>query len=392
MKRIVPYVLILASATFAYACSSSKSSNDTGAGPDEMQPTPGEGEDGGAPTADGGGSSSGGDSGSQVQPATDDPTGSPIMLGTPHMVRNFSAGGGGGGEQFVDGPVWSPTRSALFVALPLAQSTLGGGGKGVLTTFKADGTNYLEVRAGDAATTGVFGNTIDKAGNLVSAELKIITRTPVTPSGPMGAPSVVATGVGGATPADPVTPFNGPKDLVVRDDGTIYVTDPGYNVNPRPANGFLYKIAPAATSATIIDTYGDNPSPNGIAFSKDQKSLFVSFTAPGEGALPFIRKYAVSADGAVQNAGKFCELPMGSEPTGIAVDDSDNLVVATNIGLAVFKATGEPYGGASAVPQVKMTSAASNVAFGGADRKSVFVTTADGKVLEYKTKIPGLLQ
>ncbi len=388
MKRIVPYVLVLASATVAYACSVN-TSTDQAAPSDPTDPGTGEnGEDAGAPGEDGG-TPAGGDGGNVVPPGGDDPTGSPILLGTPRTVRTFTPAGGT--PQFVDGPQWSPTRQALFVSLPLAVSNLGGGGKGILTTFKADGTNYLEVRAGDAAQTGVIGNTIDKDGNLLSAELKVITRTPVTQSGPMGAPVVVATGVS-TGPADPVTPFNGPNDLVVRDDGTIFVTDPGYNMEPRPANGYLYRIAPAATFATVLDTYMDNPSPNGIALSKDQKSLFVSFTAPGEGALPFVRKYVVAADGSVQNAGKFCELPAGSEPDGIAIDESDNLVVAMKTGLAVFKSTGEPYGGASAVPQVKLGTQATSVTFGGTDKKSVYVTTTDGKVLELKTKIAGLVQ
>ncbi len=386
MKRIASYLLLLGSAAIAYACSDSSAVDPADGSPETTDPPAADGEDAGVAVDDDAG---GGDGGPAVEPGGDDPTGSPILLGAPRTVRTFTPAGGD--PQFVDGPQWSPTRQALFVALPLAQSTLGGGGKGVLTTFKADGTNFLEVRAGDSANTGVVGNTIDKDGNLVSAELRVITRTAITQSGPIGGSTVIATGTS-TGPADPVVPFNGPNDLVVRDDGMIFVTDPGYNITPRPANGYLYMIAPAATYATIADTYGDNPSPNGIAFSKDQKSLFVSFTAPPAGTLPFVRKYVVAADGSLANSGKFAELPDGSSPDGIAVDDDDNLVVATNTGLCVFKSTGEPYGGAAALPQVKLPSGATGVTYGGTDRKSVFVTTSDGKVLELKSKVAGLLQ
>lgn len=390
MNRPLSHLLLLAAASVAYACSTSSSNKGpSGTGTEPAEPAPGEGEPApGDPAA----TPPATDPPSTDPPkptTTDDPTGSPILLGTPRVVRSFAPAGGTG--QFVDGPQWAPTRQSLFVSLPLAQSTLGGGGKGVLTTFKADGTNYLEVRAGDAATTGVIGSTIDKDGNLVSAELRVITRTPVTQSGPMGAPVVVATGTA-AGPEGPITPFNGPNDVVVRADGSIYVTDPGYNLEPRPANGYLYRIAPGMAYATVADVYADNPSPNGIALTKDQSTLFVSFTAPGEGTLPFIRKYVVAADGSLQNSGKFCELPGGSEPDGIAVDEEGNVVVAMKGGLAVFKSTGEPYGGGGAVPQVKLTSQATNVTFGGTDRKSVYVTTSDGKVLEMKTKVAGLVQ
>lgn len=387
MKRQAFRVFFLASAAAAYACSSSSNDATTGSNVEPTAP-PAEVDDAGAAAVDDAGP--GGEGGTPTTTVqTDDPTGSPILLGTPRTVRSFAPGGGQG--EFVDGPQWSATRQALFVSLPLSQTTLGGGGKGVLTTFKADGTNYLEVRAGDAVTTGVIGSSVDKDGYLISAELKVITRTPVTATGPMGAPVVIATGTSTGAEAE-VVPFNGPNDLVARDDGTIYVTDPGYNVDPRPANGYLYRIAPGATFATVADTYADNPSPNGIALSKDQKSLFVSFTAPAAGTLPFVRKYVVQADGSLQNSGKFCELPDGSEPDGLAVDDDGNVVVATKTGLAVFKASGEPYGGLGAIPQIKLPSQATSVTYGGADRKSVYVTTANGKVLELASKVAGLAQ
>jgi gluconolactonase len=390
MNRFVPPVILVACAGLAYACGTSSNASPKGSVTAPSEPPVAEGDDaGGAPEGDAGAlAGDGATTPDGVQ--TDDPSGSPLLLGAPRTVRSFAAGTAGEGI-FVDGPQWSATRQALFVSLPLELTTLGGGGKGVLTTFKTDGTNYLEVRAGDATTTGVIGSTVDKDGNLVSAELRVITRTPVAASGPLGAPTVIATGTSTGAEAA-VVPFNGPNDLVVRSDGTIYVTDPGYNMAPRPQNGYLYRIAPNAPFATVADTYADNPSPNGIALAKDEKALFVSFTAPAAGTLPFVRKYVLAADGSLGNSGKFCELPDGSEPDGIALDDAGNLLVAMKTGIAIFKATGEPYGGAAAVPQVKLPMQATNVTFGGEGRKSVFVTTASGKVLELKTKVPGLVQ
>jgi sugar lactone lactonase YvrE len=157
--------------------------------------------------------------------------------------------------------------------------------------------------------------------------------------------------------------------------------------------GHLFMIAPAATSAVIADSYQYNPSPNGIALSKDQKTLFVGFTAPAAGTPPFVRKYTVNTDRSLTDGGKLFELPIDSTPDGMTIDDSGNIYLALKTGIAVFKATGEPYGGATAkVPQTALDGEPTSLTFGGADRKSLFVTTKNGKVVELKTKVAGIVQ
>lgn len=376
MKRILSLSLILTSATTAYACSN-RGSNSVDPGRDEATTDPAL-EDGAAPPL---GEAQNTDAGGPP-PGTEDPTGNPILLGPPRTVRTFSPPGGE--PLFVDGPQWSVAKDALYVALPYATNLQGG--KGILTTFKSDGTNYTELRAGDMLTTGVVGNSADGQGNLISAELKSITRTtPVT-----GVVTVIATGYAAQVGVGALTPFDGPNDLVGLKDGTIFFTDPGYNVNPRPAVGHLFRIAPDGT-ATIADSYDYNPSPNGIALSKDETSLFVSFTAPAGDTPPFVRKYTVNTDRTLADMGKLVEMPVGSDPDGMAVDDNDNLYVALKTGIAVYKASGEPYGGAGAkVPQT-LIAGGTALTFGGVDRQSLFVSTS-GKVLELRTKVPGLLQ
>jgi sugar lactone lactonase YvrE len=384
MKRILPYSLVVASLIAAVACSSKSEDKGTG--------TPDPGVD---PGTDPGTQPTDMPEAGTVTPEAgpvqggEDPSGNPILLGTPRTVRTFTPPGGS--PYFVDGPAWSQVRGQLFVSLPFASNISGG--KGILTTFKADGTNYTELRAGDKATTGVVGNSIDKNGNLISAELKSVTRTALTAAG-VGQVTVVAMGYTAAgVEAGAVVPFDSPNDLVALDDGTIYVTDPGYEVNPRPDQGHLFMIAPTATAAVIADTYDYNPSPNGIALSKDQKTLFVGFTAPAAGTPPFVRKYTINGDHTLTDGGKLFELPVDSTPDGMATDDNGNIYLALKTGIAVFKSTGEAYGGATAkIPQTALDGEPTSLTFGGTDRKSLFVTTKNGKVVELKTKVAGLVQ
>lgn len=377
MKRILSCSLLLASAIAAFACSKS-ASDAADPGPGNVDPDPSQ-EDGAAPPVEDD-AGTGSDADAAPVQGTVDPSGSPILLGTPRTVRTFTPPGGT--PLFVDGTQWIASKSALFVALPFATNL--NGGKGILTTFKSDGTNYTELRFGDKITTGVVGNSIDMDGNLISAELKSITRT----NAATGAMTVIATGYD-ATGADAGnTAFDGPNDLIGLKDGSIFFTDPGYNVTPRPLVGHLFRIALDGT-VTVAATYDFNPSPNGIALSKDEKTLFVGFTSPGANTNPFIRKYTVAVDGTLADMGKYIELPMGSDPDGLAVDDSDNLFVGLSTGIAVFKSTGLPYG--TKVPQTLIAGGAVSLSYGGTDRQSLFVTTM-GKVLEFKTIVPGLLQ
>jgi gluconolactonase len=386
MKRLLPYSLVLVSAAAAYACSSSDSGSSGSSGSSGTT-DPTEEVDGSAVVGDEDGGTEGGGGEAAVEAGTVDPTGNPILLGPAREIRTFTPAGGA--PHFVDGPAWSQGRSSLFVALPYAATLQGG--KGILASFKIDGTSYTEHRAGDTvAGSGVVGTSIDKDGNLIAAELKSVTRTLLPATGSVGAPTVIAAGYGDATTP---TPFDGPNDLVGLADGTIFVTDPGYGVGARPPVGHLFVIAPGAPVAQIAQEYPNNPAPNGIAVSKDEKTLYVGFTEPAvDGSiLPFVRKYTIGAGGALTDEGKLFEVPVGSAPDGIAVDENNNIYVALATGIAVFKPTGEPYGGAGAkIPQRPVVGEPTGLSFGGPDKKSLFVTIKGGKALELRTTVAGL--
>ena len=160
--------------------------------------------------------------------------------------------------------------------------------------------------------------------------------------------------------------FTAPNDLVVKRDGTIWFTDPDYNelmASAIPFHG-VYRLDPKTGVVTLATKALDEP--NGIAFSPDQKTLYVSDTF-GFGLVSF----AVAADGTlgpkrfVDSAG--CD--------GIGVDERGDVWETTcDDNVAVVSPAGKTLG------SITFPGTTSNLAWGGAHGKTLFVTTEEGGV------------
>lgn len=272
---------------------------------------------------------------------------------------------------FTDGPIWSAKEGVLFFTTPL--------GEGGLYRVKPDGS-AMKVRDGVKAMGDIpIGNTIDKAGNLLTIESKKIVRSGV--AGDAGAPTPVSTGY--VNPEAGTSPFDTLNDAVVSATGTIYATDPGYYETP--ISNRIYRIAPDG-KATVVEAFDDVPRPNGIALTPDGKFLYVGFTSPIQGTPPFVRKYLVNADGTLGEHSKFLDLDTGSEPDGIEVDQAGNVFIATKAGIAVFKSD------ASKIGVVAIPEQPTGMAFAGADLKTLYVTTGGSKIWELHVNVPGIVQ
>jgi gluconolactonase len=172
------------------------------------------------------------------------------------------------------------------------------------------------------------------------------------------------------TEGPPGAPLLAPNDLIVDAKGGIYFTDPG----PRPVvpgrPTYVYYLPAGAKTPILID--GAVPRPNGLTLTNDGKTLIVDDTLN-----PTVFAYDVQADGSVKNKRAFLQLrdiPPGAESgaDGMAIDRDDRLYITTVAGVQVFDGKGQYLG------TIKAGRQAANVAFGGADKQTLYLTAREG--------------
>lgn len=157
--------------------------------------------------------------------------------------------------------------------------------------------------------------------------------------------------------------FNSPNDLTVAANGTVYFTDPDFQRANRPdemsGRTGVFRVTDGVVSL-IDDTIRE---PNGVELSPDGTTLYVGGNASGK-----IYRYPVNADGSTGPRSDFASLG-GTD--GGTVDCAGNVYQATyNDGkVHVFTPDGQPLGTISAGRN------ATNVAFGGADRTTLYITS-----------------
>lgn len=131
--------------------------------------------------------------------------------------------------------------------------------------------------------------------------------------------------------------LNSPNDIVVRSDGAIYFTDPPYGIREEqrelPFNG-VFRLA----GGVLTLLASDFDRPNGLAFSPDERTLYVADTARHH-----VRAFDAAPDGSLAGGRIFATMREDGRPDGVKVDRDGRLYVCAG-SLQVFSASGRPLG------------------------------------------------
>ena len=169
--------------------------------------------------------------------------------------------------------------------------------------------------------------------------------------------------------------LNSPNDLIFHSDGSLYFTDPPYGLALQDAdpakevsvNG-IYRLS----ADGVLTLLAHQTRPNGIGFSPDESQLYV---ANSDTASRVWMVYDVLNDGSLENGRVFADVTGDKAegvPDGLKVDEFGNLWGTGPGGIWVFSPDGRHLG------TIQPTERPANLAFGGPDGMSLFMTAQTG--------------
>jgi gluconolactonase len=268
-----------------------------------------------------------------------------------------------GGFGFIEGPVWLEAQGVLlFSDMDFGANPAPNGPPSRVRRFTPP--SGFDVLVENGNTNGLA---VQLDGQVIGCAHDVQSLVLIDPVSSQRTPL-------GVTYVD-AKKFNSPNDLTIRSDGTVYFTDPDWQLGPRTSEtGMMgvYRVPPGGGVAELITSALDKP--NGIALSPDERTLYVgSYGAD-------IWKHAVNADGSVEPGAIFAS-PGASD--GLGIDCAGNVYVTSGSVVRVFSASGMPRG------DINVAENPSNVAFGGADHKTLFITAGKG-LYSIVLNVPGL--
>ena len=275
------------------------------------------------------------------------------------------------GFVFTEGPVWHPEGYWLFVDVRANRIyRLVPGGQPEIIRAQSGSSN---------------GMTFDLRGRLLICEGD---NRQVTRREPDGTYTPLAQRLGGKR-------INRPNDIVTRSDGSIYFTDPGGRLSQEARElGFngVHRITP---DGTLSNATADTEYPNGLAFSPDERVLYVAITRRDDGCTEekargdvcthqCIRAFDVAADGTLSNNRIFATLASAADgvPDGMKVDVEGRVYCTGPEGCWVFDASGTHLG------LIRLPEIPANCAWGGPDHRTMLFT-ARTSVYTLRMKTPG---
>jgi gluconolactonase len=265
------------------------------------------------------------------------------------------------GALHAEGPIWVPGQQRLYWSDVSNRRLL---------TWRPDGAVMVDIDATDFMN----GNALAPDGTLFHCEhgRRCISRTDGD-----GRAVPVATHFEGRR-------LNSPNDIIAATDGRIWFTDPifglvmpsqGSLAEPELDHRSVYRFDPASGN---LQRMADFDQPNGLGFSPDGRTLYVSDTARALSGIPGcapgrtheIQAFDVAKDGSLSNRRFFCHTKHGC-PDGMAIDERGWVWTTAADGIHIIAPDRTPLG------YIATPSVATNCTFGGAGGKRLFITATD---------------
>ena len=281
-----------------------------------------------------------------------------------------------GFNKWTEGPVWTHAGTLLFAEIPANRIRLWKPGAKDAEVF-LEPSGYTGSAPYGGPEPGSNGMTLDADGRVSVAGHARRNVWRMESLDPHGTITVLADSYQGKK-------LNSPNDLVYRSDGSLYFTDPPYGLPTQgdddplkdlKVNGVYrlvgarqHKAGAPPENDELQLVISDLPRPNGIAFSPDEKTLYIA----DSGKKVWMR-YTVHPDGSVSD-GKLLldantdKTPGG--PDGIRVDKKGNIYGSGPGGVWIISPEGKHLG------TIKIPEVVSNVAWGDKDGKTLYITAS----------------
>jgi gluconolactonase len=277
------------------------------------------------------------------------------------------------GFTFTEGPVWVADGYLLF-SDPNDNVIYRWSPDGQVSVFRTK-SGYAGVDVGEYRQPGSNGLALDRDGLVTINEHgnRRVVRLEKN-----GVVTVLADRFEGKR-------LNSPNDLVYKSDGSLYFTDPPFGLpkvfdDPRkelPYSG-VYRVANGGVERLAADLTG----PNGLAFSPDERFLYVG---NWDEKRKVVMRYPVRADGRLDRGTVFADLtsaPGEDAIDGVKVDRAGHVYVSGPGGVWVFSPTGTHLG-TIAGPEHPH-----NMAWGDADYRTLYLTAVTG-LYRIRLQVPG---
>ncbi len=287
------------------------------------------------------------------------------------------------GFDWAEGPVWVEDGGfVLFSDIPPNEIHRWKAGEGCRLFLKPSGYTGTQVRGGEVGSNGLL---LDREGRLVLCQHgdRRIARLTSDLQDPH--PAVEYETMAGRYNNKR---FNSPNDAVFSSTGELYFTDPPYGLERKMNDPLkelkfqgVYRLSRDGEVALLTK---EMSRPNGIAFSPDEKTLYV---ANSDGKRAVWMAFELGEDGAIANSRVFFDATkwMGKRPgapDGLKVDQHGNLWATGPGGVLIFSPQGKHLG------TIRTTQRTANCAFG--DDGSTLYMTADMYLLRIKLKTRGM--